>query len=144
MGLVSSRRSDEMSRRVSNLTRDRGDWKKRATKAARRERTLEHRVRVLEKQLRKELRRQNRPVADTRIASDDQTGALAAMQERVADADTIDARLAETERALSIAREHLNAIEVKLEILEGAANVLDARTRAAITHHPDETGAAVR
>ena len=52
-------------------------------------------------------------------------------------------RLAETDRALTLGREHLNAIEVKLEILEGAANVLDARTRVAPQHRPDETGAAV-
>lgn len=34
-------------------------------------------------------------------------------------------------RELVIAREHLMAIEVKLDILEGAANVLDGRLRAA-------------
>jgi chromosome segregation ATPase len=42
-------------------------------------------------------------------------------------------RLAEAEQALGLAREHLMAIDVKLDILEGAANVLDARTRAAIS-----------
>ena len=41
-------------------------------------------------------------------------------------------RLAEAEQALSVAREHLMAIDVKLDILEGAANVLDTRTRAAV------------
>jgi len=30
---------------------------------------------------------------------------------------------------LSMARDHLMAIEAKLDILEGAANVLDLRTR---------------
>jgi hypothetical protein len=42
-------------------------------------------------------------------------------------------RLVEAEQALGLAREHLMAIDTKLDILEGAANVLDARTRAAIS-----------
>ena len=79
-----------------------------------------HRVR----QVLKKLQRQSRP-----MAGDDLTA--------------VQTRLAETERALALAREHLNAIEVKLEILEGAANVLDARTRVAPQHRPDKTGAAV-
>ena len=44
-------------------------------------------------------------------------------------------RLVEAEQSLGLAREHLMAIDVKLDILEGAANVLDARTRAAISKH---------
>jgi hypothetical protein len=42
-----------------------------------------------------------------------------------------------------MAREHLMAIEVKLDILEGAANVLDVRTRTAIGKQPRQTGAPV-
>jgi hypothetical protein len=53
--------------------------------------------------------------------------------ERVRSHDGEAARLREqllkTDRALMLAREHLMAVEVKLDILEGAANVLDARTR---------------
>jgi chromosome segregation ATPase len=143
IGFVPARRYEALSQRIGSLTRERGDWKKRATKAARRERTVEQRARDLERQLKKELRRQHRPVTDTRVVVRDQTDAVAAMQARPADAETIDARLAETERALMVAREHLNAIEVKLEILEGAANVLDARTRVAPQRQPHKTGAAV-
>ena len=112
IGLVPARRYHEASRRATELTRDRDDWKKRATKLARRERTLEHQAHELERQLKK-MQRQARPIAD---------GDLTVMQ----------TRLTETERALTLAREHLNAIEVKLEILEGAANVLDARTRTQV------------
>jgi chromosome segregation ATPase len=50
-------------------------------------------------------------------------------QERTADLALLQQRLADSERELSIAREQLMAIEVKLDILEGAANVLDGRTR---------------
>lgn len=123
MGLVPARRYEELSRRLRDITRDRDDWKKRAVKMSRRERTLEQHAHELARQLKK-LQRQSRP-----MAGDDLTA--------------VQTRLAETERALALAREHLNAIEVKLEILEGAANVLDARTRVAPQHRPDKTGAAV-
>lgn len=123
IGLVPARRYHEVSRRANELAHDRDDWKKRATKLARRERTLEQQARDLDRQLKK-IQRQARPIAD---------GDLVAMQ----------TRLAETERALTLARDQLNAIEVKLEILEGAANVLDTRTRVAPQHEPDKTGAAV-
>ena len=112
IGLVPARRYHEVSRRANELTRDRDEWKKRATKLARRERTLEQQAHELERQLKK-MQRQTRPIADS-------------------DLTVMQTRLADTERALTLAREHLNAIEVKLEILEGAANVLDARTRSQV------------
>jgi septal ring factor EnvC (AmiA/AmiB activator) len=52
-------------------------------------------------------------------------------------------QLAVVERELTAAREQLMVVEVKLDILEGAANVLDARTRTATLQQPRETGAAV-
>jgi septal ring factor EnvC (AmiA/AmiB activator) len=45
-------------------------------------------------------------------------------------------RLVEAEQELTAARNHLMVVEVKLDILEGAANVLDARTRTASAPHP--------
>jgi hypothetical protein len=50
-------------------------------------------------------------------------------------------RLNDTERELMVARDHLMAIEVKLDILEGAANVLDKRTRSSASKDRHETGA---
>jgi chromosome segregation ATPase len=48
---------------------------------------------------------------------------------RARDAADLRAHLSATERDLALAREHLMTIDVKLDILEGAANVLDGRTR---------------
>jgi septal ring factor EnvC (AmiA/AmiB activator) len=45
-------------------------------------------------------------------------------------------RLIEAEQELTAARNHLMVVEVKLDILEGAANVLDARTRATPAKQP--------
>jgi hypothetical protein len=63
------------------------------------------------------------------------------MRERREEVQSLRARLAEAERELMVAREHLMAIEVKLDILEGAANVLDVRTRAAIAPQRNQTSA---
>ncbi len=48
---------------------------------------------------------------------------------RIQKAKALDERLDRAERDLTAARDLLMAIEVKLDILEGAAQVLDARTR---------------
>jgi alanyl-tRNA synthetase len=61
-----------------------------------------------------------------------QDSELAALQERLT--------IAEGE--LTAAREQLMAVEVKLDILEGAANVLDLRTRVAVSRQQTESGAS--
>jgi chromosome segregation ATPase len=66
------------------------------------------------------------------------------LQQRVAEFDRLREQLGQTDEALMIAREQLTAIEVKLDILEGAANILDARTRTVPQQQPvPTTGAAV-
>ena len=66
------------------------------------------------------------------------------LQQRDAELERLREQLTQTEQALVLAREQLTAIEVKLDILEGAANVLDARTRTSPQRQPGPTtGAAV-
>ena len=48
---------------------------------------------------------------------------------RIQKAKALDERLDRAERDLTAARDLLMTIDVKLDILEGAAQVLDARTR---------------
>jgi len=57
-----------------------------------------------------------------------------------ADLESLLKRLIEAEQELAAARNHLMVVEVKLDILEGAANVLDARTR---TTTAQQSGAPV-
>ena len=57
-----------------------------------------------------------------------------------ADLESVLKRLIEAEQELAAARNHLMVVEVKLDILEGAANVLDARTR---TTTAQQSGAPV-
>jgi hypothetical protein len=54
---------------------------------------------------------------------------LAVDEKRKGDLVALETQLEESARELAFAREQLMAIEVKLDILEGAANVLDGRTR---------------
>ena len=51
---------------------------------------------------------------------------------RAARLDDLQQRTAWAEKSIQLGREHLMAIEVKLDIVEGAINVLDQRTRAAL------------
>jgi len=67
-------------------------------------------------------------------------------QARTADMAALKQRLEDSERELNVAREQLMAVEVKLDILEGAANVLDARTRDVVARRSSigtESGTAV-
>ena len=63
--------------------------------------------------------------------------------DRAAEINALREHLVESEQELTIAREQLMAIEVKLDILEGAANVLDARTRDIVRRAGSDDGAAV-
>ncbi len=87
------------------------------------------------KALEREVQRQSRLLNDAR-----------GLIENVEGADSEPARLREqlanNQKQLMVAREHLMAIEVKLDILEGAANVLDVRTRSTI-RQSTRTGAPV-
>lgn len=58
-------------------------------------------------------------------------------RKRAVDAPALESRLDDAERDLTVAREHLMAIEVKLDILEGAATVLDSRTRTLLAQPVD-------
>jgi chromosome segregation ATPase len=65
------------------------------------------------------------------------------LRQRLSEIDRLRARVVEAERMLLVAREQLMAIDVKLDILEGAANVLDTRTRVAVSKQHSGVGAPV-
>jgi hypothetical protein len=66
---------------------------------------------------------------------------LKALQRQVADLQSLHERLTVAERDLAAARDLLMAVDVKLDILEGAANVLDTRTRSVVSRQ--RSGASV-
>ena len=123
-GVVPARRYEGLVTQLADARSNAQSWKSRANEALARVKSLE-----------REVRRQSRLLDDART-----------LVERVhgggGDADRLREQLADAQRQLFVAREHLMGIEVKLDILEGAANVLDARTRVAI-RQSTRTGAAV-
>ena len=125
IGLVPARRYAAVVRQAEELRTGAATWKQRAADAAAHAKSLE-----------KEIRRQARLTKEARSA-------LERLRHREAELENLQNQLASTERELALAREHLMAVEVKLDILEGAANVLDIRTRAAVTQAPRQSGVPV-
>ena len=123
-GLVSVRRYDTLSKHADDLKVGAEGWKAKAADAAARVRSLEAKV--------------------TRQAQlvDKLSRSVEKHQRRRAEVETLRTSLADAVRELVVAREHLMAVEVKLDILEGAANVLDLRTRAAVPRPHSGTGAS--
>jgi hypothetical protein len=124
VGVVPARRYRSLAKQLEESRRSAHEWKTRAREALARVKSLES-----------DVERQSRLVKDARTQAE-KTHRAEEHAIRLRD------QLAATQRELMLAREHLMAIEVKLDILEGAANVLDARTRTAIRQSP-RTGAAV-
>jgi chromosome segregation ATPase len=122
-GLVSARRYEALAEQAKQARGAAEEWKAKAAESVARAKALEadvnHRTRQAEKS----------------------EVSLARLRQRNEDIDGLRARLADAEHKLMVAREHLMAIEVKLDILEGAANVLDIRTRAAISQPHSQTSA---
>jgi hypothetical protein len=123
VGVVPARRYNALLRESVGLRTSAQAWKQRANAAMERAKALEG-----------ELSRHVRLIKEARRTLDKarQDTELTKLKDQ----------LARTERELLLAREHLMAIEVKLDILEGAANVLDSRTRVAIAQS-SRSGATV-
>ena len=122
-GLVSAGRYHVLSRAAEELKAASQDWKTRASEEKARAKSLET-----------ELRRQHELVERHALT-------VEKLRRRRDEVDELRTRLADAERELTVARDHLMAIEVKLDILEGAANVLDKRTRGAVPRDRSGTGA---
>jgi hypothetical protein len=123
-GLVSARRYHAAAHAAAENKAASLNWKKQAIEVRGRAKTLES-----------DLRRQRALAEKYAITVEKLRGA------RHEEIERLRTRLADAERELSVARDHLMAIEVKLDILEGAANVLDKRTRTVTRRDRSQTGA---
>ena len=109
--------------RAEKLAQDASDAQKALRDAKEESERHAHRVEKLKADI-------DRLKADFERKYDEDRRGLAQMdQKRATAVDGFADRLASAERELADARDVLMAIDVKLAILEGAANVLDARTR---------------
>jgi hypothetical protein len=123
VGLVPAGRHQVLAQQLEQAKKTAHDWKAKASESMARVGKLEA-----------DLKQQTRHAQKSELY-------LTKMRERREEVQSLRTRLAEAERELMVAREHLMAIEVKLDILEGAANVLDIRTRAAIAPQRNQTSA---
>lgn len=111
-------RAGKLTDTVEGLRTEVRDWKAKATSA-------EKRARELEREAARHEQRAEKIRADLTAQLESERGRLAEFQ-------AMRQRLGGAERDITVARDHLMAIEVKLDILEGAANVLDGRTRSVL------------
>jgi chromosome segregation ATPase len=144
-------RARKLEERMAALTeardacrKDVASWKKRAEETARslsraKEDAAHHAARAqkLQARLEKEVTRLEEHVARDRRRHE--------MKDQVysTELETLKHRLDSTQRDLTATRESLMTVDVKLDILEGAANVLDVRTRAIIEQREPSTQRAV-
>ena len=124
-GLAPARLVASQAKTIEQLRAASGSWKAKTGEALAQVKSLEA-----------ELKQQKKLVERSTIAASKSASESVAFEQ-------LKERLETTERELAAAREHLMAIEVKLDILEGAANVLDVRTRTALRQRQRETGAPV-
>ena len=108
IGLVPAARYENLRRVADELNVSMQAWKKKARESKERLGRLSHTVR-------------------------NQASEIERMGQQITDLQLLHERLAVAERELTAARELLMAVEVKLDILEGAANVLDTRTRSVVS-----------
>ena len=125
LGGTPVRKSAKPQNGATDVDDRKAEWKTKATEALARAKEFEA-----------EAKHQAKRAEKFRLAAE-------RWEKRAAEFDALTARLKDVERDLAVAREHLMAVEVKLDILEGAANVLDVRTRAAIHQQPAQSGARV-
>jgi chromosome segregation ATPase len=123
--------AEKLAQSGEDAKRENREWKTKAGDA-------ERRMRDLEREVARQTERVEKVRADLAAQLESERARVVELQ------DALRQRLVESDRDLLVARDHLMAIEVKLDILEGAANVLDGRTRALLdARRQRETGAPV-
>lgn len=128
-GLVSARRHERLAREFEAVSKKYSQAKEASKALEKRARQHSETLQVRLKSAQVGLKSANKDTRRLERANAEGDRALKALQGRLEDVDHLRRALPGTDRELSMARDHLMAIEAKLDILEGAANVLDLRTR---------------
>lgn len=125
-------RAKKLSKLVEELRTESRDWKIKATEGAKQIRTQE-----------KTTAREHHRAGDMKRENERLTAEIHRLRAKDAELEALRSRVLDAERELTVAREQLMAVDVKLDILEGAANVLDERTRSVIADGVRERRTAV-
>lgn len=126
LGLAPARSVQLQARLAAEAKAGSAAWKTKAGEALSREKGLEA-----------EVKRQSQLIRKLTATNDKLRQQQDDVEER------LKVRLTEAEQALTVAREYLMAIDTKLDILEGAANVLDKRMRTVAPKEHSGIGAPV-
>lgn len=126
-------RTDKLARQLEEYKSNSRVWKTKAEEAFGEIKKAQDATAAAHKLLRQTEKHRDEQSRNAQKLKEDLEKLRKVQQERAAELVDLKKRLAESERDLIIAREQLMAIDVKLDILEGAANVLDGRTRELVT-----------
>lgn len=140
LGLVPARGYDALAERAGKLAEQLEEyksnsraWKSKAEEAFGELKKAQDAMAAVQKQLRQTEKHRDEQSRNVQKLKEESVRMRKSQQERAAELVDLKKRLADSERDLIVAREQLMAIDVKLDILEGAANVLDGRTRELVT-----------
>ena len=125
-------RAKKLTKLVDEIRAESREWKTKANDAAKKLKSGD-----------KDATRSEQRVEKLRAEGERLRAEIHRIKAKDVELDALMTRLIDAERELTIAREQLMAVEVKLDILEGAANVLDERTRAVIAERVGERGTPV-
>lgn len=125
-------RAKKLSKLVEDLRAESRDWKIKATDAVKQLKTRE-----------KDTARDHHRAGDMKRETERLKAEIKRLRAKDAELEALRSRVVDAERELTVAREQLMAVDVKLDILEGAANVLDERTRSVIADPVRERRTAV-
>lgn len=147
---AAERQAKKLERRIAELLKaqdasrdDAKAWKGKVDEIAKALRQSEHEKRGLESQLMKLRAQVEKERARKHDEAERDRHREESEKQHVAELGALNERLVVAQRELAVARESLMAVEVKLDILEGAANVLDVRTRGVIARRDAPTDSAV-
>lgn len=136
-------RVDKLTKLVGEARADARQWRTNADNTGQRVKAIEKDLAQRGAQYDRETERRTQESEKQTRENEKLRGENERLRKTLGDLDALRRRLADAERGILVAREHLMAVDVKLDILEGAANVLDSRTRAVVAQQTGERNAPV-
>jgi chromosome segregation ATPase len=136
-------RIDKLTKLVADARADARQWRTNADNTGQRVKAIEKDLAQRSAQYDREIERRAQEAEKHTRENEKLRGENERLRKTLGDLAALRARLADAERGILVAREHLMAVDVKLDILEGAANVLDSRTRAVVATPAGERNAPV-
>jgi len=134
-------RIDKLTKLLGEAHAEARQWRTSADSTAQRVKAIEKDLVQRGAQHDRDLERRAQEAEKHTRESEKLRGENERLRKTLGDLDALRHRLLDAEHGILVAREHLMAVDVKLDILEGAANILDSRTRAVVAQQSGERNA---